>query len=88
MKYGTDIVKFIVDKAMGKSSGGSNTTSSASPTGTTASTSYLQPSVSTTGGPATTTTDSSTSAANGPHMASQGLYAALPLALAAMFQML
>ncbi|QPG98950.1 hypothetical protein C2857_000485 [Epichloe festucae Fl1] len=88
MKYGTDIVNFIVDKAMIKSSGGSNTTSSASPTGTTTTTGYVQPSVSTTGGPATTTTNSTASAANGPHLASQGLFVSLPLALAAMFHML
>ncbi|KAK2608510.1 hypothetical protein QQS21_002972 [Conoideocrella luteorostrata] len=84
-RYGDDIVKFIVDKAKGTSSGGGSnsttTASSASPTGS------VQPTGSTTSGtlPTTTTTPS---AADGLNIASKGLYIALPLALAAVFQML
>ncbi|KAG5979813.1 hypothetical protein E4U55_004731 [Claviceps digitariae] len=107
-KYGTDIVKFIVNKATGRSS---NSTSSAHPNGTTVHTSTGQPADSTTSvATATTTTTalttttattttatttttptgtgtSTSAAAYGLTKASRALYVALPLVLAAMFQM-
>ncbi|KAG6062798.1 hypothetical protein E4U32_001943 [Claviceps aff. humidiphila group G2b] len=80
-KYGTDIVKFIVDKATPQSS---NVASSASPSGTAAPISSGQPSVSTTSGSATTTGTGTSKAANGLIMTSKWLHVALPLSLAAL----
>ncbi|KAG5927776.1 hypothetical protein E4U53_002803 [Claviceps sorghi] len=102
-KYGTDIIKFIVDKARrstgdntshSTSHGTGDSTSSVSPSGTAAPTGPGQPSASTTSSasapaPATTTTTTTSAAAHGVTKASKGLvYVALPLVLAAMFQML
>ncbi|KAG6117193.1 hypothetical protein E4U13_001264 [Claviceps humidiphila] len=80
-KYGTDIVKFIVDKATPQSS---NVASSASPSGTAAPISSGQPSISTTSGSATTTATGTSEAANGLIMTSKWLHVALPLSLAAL----
>ncbi|KAG6005548.1 hypothetical protein E4U21_007874 [Claviceps maximensis] len=98
-KYGTDIVKFIVERASPASSANASasaSTSSALPAGTAVPTSSRTsagpPSGShstTTGAPtATTTTETTSLAANGLIMASKRLYVALPLVLVAMFQML
>ncbi|KAG6014401.1 hypothetical protein E4U54_005381 [Claviceps lovelessii] len=95
-KYGSDIVKFIVDKARRKSSSSSSGgTGSASTTDTTTPTSPGQTAVSTASAPTATTTTTPTTIATGTSAAahgltkgSKGLYVALPLVLAAMFQML
>ncbi|KAG6088528.1 hypothetical protein E4U15_005822 [Claviceps sp. LM218 group G6] len=83
-KYGTDIVKFIVDKATPQSS---NVASSASPSGTAAPISSGQPSVSTTSGSATTTATGTSEAANGLIVTSRWLHVALSLSLAALILM-
>ncbi|KAG5988442.1 hypothetical protein E4U43_004748 [Claviceps pusilla] len=96
-KYGSDIVKFIVDKARRKSSsgGGGGGTSSASPTDTTTATIPGETAASTASAPTatstttpTTTATSTSAAAHGLTKGSKSLYVALPLVLAAMFQVL